>query len=158
MYRQNRFNPKACLLGLAFLGTLVPFGPAVAEGEGATASSPESEAVLGIELNSTLQNDAACRVTLMVENKLGADLDSAVFETVLFTQDGLEERLTLFDFQTLPQGRPRVRQFDLAGLNCPDLGRILINGVQACSGDGIEAASCLNNMSLTSRIDVEILG
>lgn len=113
---------------------------------------------LSIELNTLIQQDGACRLVFLVENTLGGDLNSAVFETVLFRTDGTVERLTLFDFQELPQGRPRVRQFDIPGTGCEAIGRVLINDVHACRGDGIVEADCINGLNLSSRTNVEVLG
>lgn len=113
---------------------------------------------LSIELNTLTQQDGACRLIFLVENTLGADLNSAVFETVLFKTDGSVERLTLFDFQELPQGRPRVRQFDIPGTGCDAIGRVLINDVHACKGNGIVEADCINGLNLSSKTAVEVLG
>lgn len=113
---------------------------------------------LAIELNTLSQQDGACRMMFLVENSLGADLEKAVFETVLFKKDGSVDRLTLFDFQKLPTGRPRVRQFDISGSSCGDISRVLINGVHACQGEGISGEICINALKLTSKTDVEVLG
>lgn len=121
------------------------------------AQSPSP--TLTLELNTIESTDTGCRLTFLAENQMAADLSSAVFETVLFTRDGLVDRLTLFDMQSVPEGRPRVRQFDVPGLECGALGRVLINGVHACSGDGIDASACESALELRSRIDeVEIVG
>lgn len=113
---------------------------------------------LQIELNTAADMDGACRISFLVENRLGADLSGAVFETVLFDADGAVERLTLFDMRDLPAGRPRVRQFQIDGVACDDIGRILINGAQTCKGEGVDARACMDDLSLTSRTDIELLG
>lgn len=115
-------------------------------------------AVLSIELNTLTQKDTACRMIFLVENTLKADLETAVFETVLFKTDGGVERLTLFDFQTLPQGRPRVRQFDIPNAKCESFGRVLINDVHSCKGDGITGADCIKGLKLSTKTSVEVLG
>jgi hypothetical protein len=111
---------------------------------------------LRLELNGAAQVDAACRLTFKVDNTLGADLSALSFETVILTKDGQVERLTLFDFGAVPAGRPRVRQFDLAGLECARVGQILINGAAAC--EGIAADLCITRLKLQSRIEQELLG
>lgn len=117
-----------------------------------------SPAFLSIELNTLTQQDAACRMIFLVENTLGADLETAVFETVLFKTDGSVDRLTLFDFQALPQGRPRVRQFDIPNTGCEAIGRVLINDVHSCKGDGIADADCIKGLKLSTKTSVEVLG
>lgn len=136
----------ACLL-------VAGFGSVMA-GEPATPSTSG----LSIELNTLTQQDGACRLIFLVENTLGADLDNAVFETVLFRTDGSVDRLTLFDFQQLPQGRPRVRQFDIPDTSCDAIGGVLINDVHACRGEGLTEADCINGLNLSSRVSIEVLG
>lgn len=136
---------SACLL-VAVTGSALAETPAT--------STP----LLSIELNTLDQQDSACRMIFLVENSLGADLESAVFETVLFKTDGSVDRLTLFDFQSLPQGRPRVRQFDIPGTGCEAIGRVLINDVHACKGAGIVDADCIKGLKLSTKTSVEVLG
>ncbi|MGP1357286.1 hypothetical protein [Roseicyclus sp.] len=130
---------------------------ALASGAAAQEAVQQAVPALGIELNRVLQVEGACRLTFLAENGLGADLGQVVFETVLFTTDGAVERLTLLDLGALPAGRPRVREFDMGGLSCDALGRVLINGVDTCAG--AEASACAEGLSVESRVDgVEVIG
>jgi hypothetical protein len=127
------------------------------------ADGASGDATLGIELNSVSQEGAACRLVFVVENGMGADLSSAVFETVLFDSEGRVVTLTLFDFGALPAGRPRVRQFDLADTACADLGRLLLNDAHACTADGessgaITPEACAAALRWSSRTGIEVLG
>ena len=108
---------------------------------------------LSVELNRIDPLDGACRLTFLAENALGADLDAHALETVLIDGEGRVERLTLFDFGALPDGVPRARQFDIPGLDCARLGRVLINGVAECA----RAEGCAP-LHLVSRADVEVIG
>lgn len=113
---------------------------------------------LTVELNAAAQEGDACRLTFVVENGLGTDLSSAVFETVLFDREGQVLTLTLFDFQSLPAGRPRVRQFDVPGTDCGTLGRILFNDASACEGAGLAPGACMSALRWRSRTGIEVLG
>jgi hypothetical protein len=119
----------------------------------AVAESPTSPR-LSLELNRIDALDGACRLTFMAENRLGTDLEALGLETVLIATDGQVERLTLFEFGALPHGVPRVRQFDIPGLACEGLGRVLINGVAECDG----AENCNDALDLESRTSVEVIG
>ena len=115
--------------------------------------------MLSVELNGVETVDSACRLTFLVENGMGNDLTQMALETVILTPDGIVERLTLFDFRDLPAGRPRVRQFDLAGLTCDGIGKVLINATTACTGEGADPATCTAALALTSRVaGVDLLG
>jgi len=109
---------------------------------------------LHLELNRVDAMEGACRLTFMAENTLGSDLDALSLETVLIDRDGQVNRLTLFDFGALPDGIPRVRQFDIPGLGCDALGRVLINGVSQCG----PAEGCADSLEFRTRTDVELLG
>lgn len=128
-------------------------GPGTAQDADAAA-----ETALRLELNTVTPLEAGCRLTFMATNGLGADLNRLVLETVLITTDGLVDRLTLFDMRALPADRPRVRQFDVPELACDALGRVLINAVATCEGDGIDPGTCSDRLDLSSRSGVEILG
>jgi hypothetical protein len=133
----------------ASLLSLLVSGPALAEG---------AEVFLSVELNTIEGQGAGCRLTFVVENALGADIGALVIETVLFDRSGEVVDLTLFDFQDLPEGSPRVRRFDLGSPACADLSRVLLNDVHACSGQGLEPARCAEGLRWSSRTEVEVLG
>ena len=134
------------LFARAFALGLIAAAPASAD--------PTAAPRLSLELNRIDPLEGACRLTFMVENGLAADLDALALETVLIDTDGQVERLTLFEFGMLPVGRARVRQFDVPGLACDRLGRVLINGVASCEG----AQGCEGALDLRSRVAVEVIG
>ncbi|WP_136441476.1 hypothetical protein [Pacificoceanicola onchidii] len=115
-------------------------------------------AQVSIELNALETVEDACRISFLIQNGHDTDISKAVYETVLFDTDGRVERLTLFDFGELPSARLRVRQFVVPGLPCTSLGRLLINGAQTCSGEGLPDGACTKDLKVSSRTDVEVLG
>lgn len=123
------------------------------------AAAQDAPATLIVELNRIVPLDGACRLTFMAQNNMDADIEQIVFETVLFTAEGGVDRLTLFDMGALPTARPRVREFDMPGLSCAALGRVLFNGVDTCTGNGLDPAVCEGALSPVSRVnDVEVIG
>lgn len=113
----------------------------------------EMPAGLSIELNALDQVDGACRLVFVARNATDADIDALVLETVAFDAEGGVTGISLFDFATLPADLPRVRQFDLPGTACDEIGSLLVNGVQACEGGACDAP-----LSVGSRTGVEFLG
>lgn len=123
------------------------------------ATAQEDGGALIFELNRVVPLDGACRLTFMAQNNMDMDIEQIVFETVLFTTEGGVERLTLFDLGALPTARPRVREFDMQGLACENLGRVLLNGVHACMGEGVDPEACAGALNPVSRVDgVEVIG
>ncbi|WP_324752149.1 hypothetical protein [Roseovarius sp. Pro17] len=134
------------LTSLALLAAL----PAMAENE--------IGEVVSIELNAAKTNDGACTLTFVVLNGHSAQIDHAVYETVLFDASGQVDRLTLFDMGALPAARQRVRQFSVSGVTCEALGSILFNGADTCTGEGLPEAACESGLMLSTRTDIEVKG
>lgn len=110
---------------------------------------------LSLELNGLDATEAGCRFTFVIANGLGAPLDNAGFEIVLFDKAGLVSRLVTLDFKELPDGKTKVRQFDLPGVDCAGLGRVLVNDATECSGAGIDAGACISKLKASTKAGVE---
>ena len=82
-------------------------------GTTAFAQGASTAPSLTVELNGLEPSSGGCRLTFLVRNGLGAALEKAAFEIVLFDKAGLVQRLTVLDFKDLPDGKTKVRQFDL---------------------------------------------
>ncbi|NVO54204.1 hypothetical protein HW561_00160 [Rhodobacteraceae bacterium B1Z28] len=121
-------------------------------------SAADDPAGLFLELNTVQDVDGACRLTFVARNQTGTAIDKAVFETVIFDATGTVVSLSLFNFRELPTDRPRVRQFILPGMSCDTVGQALINGASSCVVNGSESEICREALSLSSRVDMELLG
>lgn len=107
-----------------------------------------------LELNALHPRDGACQMVFVAQNEGPGDLEQLVLEAVLFDTAGQVAALTLLDLQDLPAARMRVRSFEIAGLACDSLSRLLINGVNACAPEG---EACAAPLALESRVPVEVL-
>lgn len=139
---------------LVLYGLLFALTPVAVPAQSEENVSPN----LFLELNTVQHVDGACRLTFLAQNDTGAEIDQAVFETVIFDSSGGVLSLSLFDFRELPAGRARVRQFDLPGMACESVGRVLINGANTCLVGGADSGICQDALSLESRLNVELLG
>ena len=136
----------------AFLSAITfSFLPAASQAENHKLS-------LSIELNSIQTNQNGCRLTFVAHNQNQFDIEKLVFETVLFTKDGSVASLTLFDFGSIPQNVPRVRQFEIPGNSCEGLGQVLINGIDSCVTGGSPNKSCSLKLNASSRTSIRVLG
>ncbi len=108
-----------------------------------------------LDLNALNPRDGACQLVFVAQNDSGADVTGLVLEAVLFDTDGRVAAMTLLDMLDLPTGRMRVRSFEIGGLACGDLGRLLINGISECAPVG--APGCTQPLAVTSRAGVEVL-
>ena len=125
---------------------------------GAIAQEVEQGAAVSIELNAVKANETSCTLTFLALNGHAGQIDKVVYETVLFDTGGQVDRLTLFDFGTLPPGRPRVRQFSVAGVACDGLGQVLINGAHTCDAADLADDACEAGLILNTRTKIEVIG
>ncbi len=105
---------------------------------------------LRLELNALQSSEAGCRVSVLASNGLGTDLERAVFEVALFGAGGAIDRLVSLDFKAMPDGKTRVMQFDIPGLDCAAVTRALVNDVTQCDGVGLDPATCLRALVVAS--------
>lgn len=142
-------SPKPAILTLV-LGLAVAATP--------VRSQEQVQPVLSIDLNALEQVGQSCRLVFVASNSTGATIDELSLETVLFNSAGTVDRFTLFDFQALPRGKTRVRQFDLPDIRCGDIGRVLINGTATCQGLALKGTECMEQLELKSSSGTEIVG
>lgn len=121
---------------------------------GAAAQEAKPAPALTLELNGAQPSDKGCRLTFVVTNDLGADLSKAAFEIALFNEAGVVDRLTVLDFKDLPQGKTKVTRFDLSGIDCAKLNRVLVNTATECVGAGIEPTACLARMKTQTKTSI----
>jgi len=128
----------------------------------APAASQEGPGAAGpairIELNALQPTEGGCRFTFVATNGLETDISKAAYEVVLFDTAGVVERLTVLDFQDLPAGRTRVRQFALRNADCEKISRVLVNDATACEGEGLDPAVCSGRLETSTRSAVVFSG
>ena len=140
-------SPKPAILTLVL-------GLAVA----ATSVLAEERGKLSLDLNALEQIGQSCRLVFVATNAIGAAIDELSLETVLFSAAGTVDRFALFDFQALPEGKTRVRQFDLPDIRCGDIGKVLINGAASCKGRALKGIECMDQLELKSSSGTGIVG
>lgn len=137
---------------------LVATGTALGLSAAALQAQEEAGAGLSIELNAVRSVEAGCELSFLAVNDHTSDIDSAVFEAVLFDTSGQVDRLTLLDFGELPAGRPRVRQFVVTAASCDGLGRLLFNGATECAAGDLGESACTSDLDLSTRTGIEVIG
>ncbi|MHA6692098.1 hypothetical protein [Devosia sp. A449] len=134
-------RPFATLLGLALLCS-------------SAAAQDVAAPKFALELNALQPAEAGCRVSFLATNQLGGQLDRAAVELALFDVAGSIDRIVTLDFKDLSNGKTKVLQFQLAGLQCDGLGRILVNDISACEGEIAPASICLDALETSTRLDI----
>lgn len=121
----------------------------------AAAQEPDGQGPLFLELNKAEVTGPNCRYSFVLNNGTGESVESASYELVLFSVEGVIDQMSVFDFGALPAGKTVVRQFELPG-SCDKAGKFLINGPSGCS-NGTPARHCTASLVLSSRTSHDLL-
>ncbi|MFD1694085.1 hypothetical protein [Roseibium aestuarii] len=121
---------------------------------------------LTLELNRSVTTERGCMLSFVASNGSARDVTGVVYELVLFNAEGLVEKMTAFDFGSLPASKTVVRQFELAGQPCEGLSQVLVNGAPRCDlakgSTGGEtpsapATACIADLTTSSRATLALL-
>lgn len=132
----------AVLIGLA--GAVGWVRPAPAEGP------------IVMELNKAEERDGACRLYFVFDNPTESGLPALEIDLVLFDQDGLILRRQPI-LAPLQAAHTSVKVYDLEGVRCEAIGKILINEVM-CGSEAAEAQEgCLSLLAPTTRGSIQLI-
>lgn len=140
-------------IAIALAAAALPFAAAAAAQAQSETAQPVGE--LSLELNAAQPSEKGCRLTFVVNNGLSANLKAASFELVLFDKSGVVDRITALSFKEMPERKTKVSRFDLSGVDCTALGRVLINSVTECAGDGIEPEACARQLKTSTKAGID---
>lgn len=158
LHRARR-SGSAVVLAIAVLAACGLASPRAADRANAddrNADDGNTDGRIVIELNNVAQHGAACRLSLLFANNLGKAIDQLALELVLFGSDGRVVALLATNAGAFPAGKSRLKQFDLRDRSCDSIGRILLNDVTECEGDGLTPASCTAAARPSSRVDIPL--
>jgi len=102
-----------------------------------------AEDAIRVELNKVEPNGEACRAYIVIENATGRALETLKLDLVLFDTDGVVAKRLAVETAPLPTGKTGLKMFDITGLACPALGRVLLNDVLDCADASGPVADCL---------------
>lgn len=119
------------------------------------AHAQQPDAHLALDLNALQPSQNGCRLTFVVANNLTTPIDRTAFEMALFNRQGVVDRLSVLDFKGLPAGKTKVSRFDLSGVQCDAISRVLINDATACEGAGTAADACISSLRTTSKSGIQ---
>lgn len=111
-----------------------------------------SAGTFSLELNRLDAVADDCRVTLVEKNGTQSAFATLKLDLVVFDGADIVTKRVGVDAGPLKAGRTVVKTFDLKGLACDGVGRLLINDVLACEAEGIAADACLDLVEPRSRV------
>ncbi len=127
------------------------------EAEGAkTGQAAEAKARIEVELNALAPSQKGCLMTFVARNTMAAAVSKISFELAFFNEKNVVDRITVLDFRDLPVGKKRVRQFDMPGVKCDSITRIIVNDTPVCEGPG--PGECMQGLTTRSQLSVPFEG
>ena len=120
------------------------------------AASADNSSIL-VELNKLEDSNGACRAYLIVENKDTTKFETLNLDLVMFDVEGIVVGRLAFDTAPLLIGKTNVRVFDIEGLTCSQIGRLLLNDVISCADSVGERLDCLSLISTRARGSVDFI-
>ncbi|WP_047456630.1 hypothetical protein [Rhizobium rhizogenes] len=130
--------------------------PAFAEDAVAAPVPATNTQKLNVELNALAPSQKGCMMTFVAENELATPISKISFELAFFNDKNAVDRVTVLDFRDLPIGKKRVRQFDMPGVKCESVSRIIVNDTPVC--DGPAAGACKAALTTRSQLSVPFEG
>lgn len=109
------------------------------------------------ELNKLEAIDNACRAYLVLENTSEIGFESLKLDLVMFDLDGIIAERLAVDAAPLPVGKTSLKVFDIVDLPCPQIGRMLLNDVVACSDANGPRSDCVALLSTHTRGSVAFI-
>lgn len=118
------------------------------------SASAADDARIGIELNKLEPAGSACRAYLVFENRTARSFDPYKLDLVMFDTEGVIAKRVAVEAGPLPAGKTSVKLFDIGGLGCERIQRVLLNSVMACGTGQGEAPDCTGLAEPSSRTEV----
>lgn len=107
-----------------------------------------------VELNKLEPQDGACRAYLVFENQTEQSFSGLTLDLVMFDNEGVIAKRLAVNAAPLPASKTSVKLFDIEGLACTDIGKILINDALDCQDANGEVSDCVALIEPSSRGDV----
>ena len=142
-------------MGVAARTSLVLTSAMVLAAAQASAQETAPAPALQLELNAVQPSEKGCRLTFVVNNSLAGELVQVANKEAPIDNSGTIDKLTALAFKAMPAGKTKVSRFDIAGLDCATLGRLLVNEATECVGASVEPVDCMRKLSTATKAGVE---
>lgn len=152
MFRQiaeiRRFARVRPASFFAFFIAIAAF-PALAQDKPAAESAPKE--AIDIELNKLEPGNNGCRAFMVMHNGTNRSYSNLQLDLVVFDPKGIIVDQLAVDMAPLAAGKTMVKVFEIAGHDCGNFGRVLLNDVLTCKAGDAAVERCIDLLVPTSR-------
>jgi hypothetical protein len=104
-----------------------------------------------VELNKLEPRGGTCQPYLVLENRTEIAFESLKLDLVMFDPEGIVASRLAVETAPLPAGKTSLKVFEIAGMACDAIARILLNGLTSCRDGGGERDDCLALITTSAR-------
>ena len=116
-----------------------------------TSAAQAANTEVSIQLNKLEPNGGACRAYLVLENGTARSFEALKLDLVMFDTDGIVAKRLAVQTAPLAAGKTSLKVFDMTGLSCERVGRLLLNDVMDCMDADGARDDCLGLLSASQR-------
>lgn len=117
----------------------------------ARAAGAADKAGVLLEPNKLEPNGKACRAYIVRTNATKTDFGSLKLDLVMFDADGVVARRVAMQGAPLVSGKTSLKVFDIDGVACDRIGRVLLNDVMDCGDSSGSREDCIGQIRTSSR-------
>ena len=122
------------------------------------AAAPARPREIVVELNKLEPVPNACRGYFLINNGTADDVKELRLDVYLFDKAGIILRRVGLTFPDIQAARSRVVLFDIPGLGCGEIGRLMVNDVLTCTtASGTALQDCTKTLTARTRTDAEFV-
>ncbi|MDR6294289.1 hypothetical protein E9232_006843 [Inquilinus ginsengisoli] len=123
--------------------------PALAQEKQPPESTPKEG--IDIELNKLEPGNNGCRAFMVMHNGTPRNFSNMQLDLVVFDPKGIIVDQLAVDMAPLAAGKTMVKVFEIAGHDCGNFGRVLLNDVLTCKAGDAAVERCIDLLVPTSR-------
>lgn len=129
---------------------------AVLIGLAAAPPARADEARIGIDLNKLEPAENACRSYIVVRNPSEQTFTAFNMEVLIFDTDGVIQNRLAMDLAPIRPNKTSVLIVSLAGIQCAQIGEVLVNSFLDCERGEERLGDCLARIDLSSKTDARL--
>lgn len=107
-----------------------------------------------LELNKVEDRPGGCRFYLVLANGSTEAFSDFRLDLVVFGTDDVIARRFAVDISPVRAKKTIVKLFDVSGISCKDVGKVLLNDVLSCSVGKKSVGGCIEDVVVGSRADI----
>ncbi|NQW08403.1 MAG: Tat pathway signal sequence domain protein [Alphaproteobacteria bacterium] len=125
-------------------------------GAGAWAQDkPATSKTITLELNKLEPVDGSCRAYMVFANPTDTSFTTFKLDVLVFDVDGVIQKRLAVDAAPLRPNKTSVKLFDIVGVTCDRIDRLLLNDFYDCGDDTGRLTGCLDRVVTRSRANAE---